>query len=97
MTELKAEQDKIVKLQTYDLSLFIGRSYFINDEAQLYLIFQPLYYTLRKLFLKKLYHENLNGYWLKNLLLLPLLIIVFLHQLTSMEIQIFVYHLKEAA
>ena len=30
--ELKAEQDKIVKLQTYDLSLCIGQSYFVNDE-----------------------------------------------------------------
>ena len=26
--ELKAGQDEIVKLQTYDLSLFIGQSYF---------------------------------------------------------------------
>ena len=36
--ELKTEQDKIVKLQTYDLSFFIGQSYFFNDGAQLYLI-----------------------------------------------------------
>ena len=46
-TELEAEQDKIMKLQTYDLSLFIGQSYFVNDRAQLYLILQPLYYTLK--------------------------------------------------
>ena len=39
--------DKIVNLQTYDLSLFIGQSYFVNDGAQLYLILQPLYYTLK--------------------------------------------------
>ena len=44
--KLKAEQDKIVKLQTYDLSLFIGQSYFTNDGAQLYLIFQPSYKTI---------------------------------------------------
>ena len=44
--ELKAEQDKIVKLQTYDLSIFIGLSYFNNDGAQLYLIFQPIYKTV---------------------------------------------------
>ena len=44
--ELKAEQDKIVKLQTYDLSLFIGQSCFNNDGAQLYLIFQPTYKTI---------------------------------------------------
>ena len=47
--ELKAEQDKLVKLQTYDLSLSIGQSHFVNDEAQLYLILQPLYYTLKRL------------------------------------------------
>ena len=29
--ELKSEENKIVKLQTYDLSLFIGQSYFNND------------------------------------------------------------------
>ena len=32
---LKAEQDKILKLETYDLSLFIGQTYFNNDGAQL--------------------------------------------------------------
>ena len=32
--ELEAEQYKIVKLQISDLSIFIGQSYFINDEAQ---------------------------------------------------------------
>ena len=36
--ELKAEQDKVAKHQTYDLSVFIGQSYFINDGAQLHLI-----------------------------------------------------------
>ena len=41
--ELKTEQDKIVKPQTYELSLFIGQSYFNNDGAKLYLIFQPIY------------------------------------------------------
>ena len=34
-TELNAEQDKIVKLQIYDSSFFIGQSYFVNDGAQL--------------------------------------------------------------
>ena len=33
-TELKAGQDKIVKLETYDLCLFIGQSCFFNDGAQ---------------------------------------------------------------
>ena len=44
--ELKAEQDKIVKLQTYDLSLFVGQSYFNNNGAQHYLIFQPSFKTV---------------------------------------------------
>ena len=47
--ELKKLQDKNEKLQTYDLSLFISQSYFFNDEARLYLIFQRLYYTLKRL------------------------------------------------
>ena len=47
--ELKEKQDKIVKLQTYDLSLFTGQIYFANDGAQPYLIFQILYYTLKRL------------------------------------------------
>ena len=29
--ELKEEQDKFKKLQTFDSSLFIGQSYFFND------------------------------------------------------------------
>ena len=41
--ELKAEEDKKVKSQTYNLIFFIGQSYFNNDRAQLYLIFQPIY------------------------------------------------------
>ena len=81
--ELKAEQDNIVKPQTYDLSLFICQNYCGNDEAQLYLILQPLYYNLKGLgdSLKKLYHGNL---------LLLLMIIVFLHQLNGNKVQSFV-------
>ena len=36
------------KLQTYDSSFFIGQSYFFNDGAEFYLIFQPLCYTLKR-------------------------------------------------
>ena len=39
--ELKGEQVKIAKLQIYDVNLFIGQSYFINDAVKLYLILQP--------------------------------------------------------
>ena len=45
--ELKAEEDKVLKLQTYDSSLFIGQSYVINDGPQNFLIFQPIYKTLK--------------------------------------------------
>ena len=34
------------KLQKFDSSFFIGKSYFNNDGAQLYLIFQPIYKTV---------------------------------------------------
>ena len=47
--ELKSEQDTIVRLQSHDLSLFVSKSYFIIDGAQLYLILQSLYYTLKRL------------------------------------------------
>ena len=37
--ELKAEQVKTEKLQTYDSSLFISQSCFINEGSQFFLIF----------------------------------------------------------
>ena len=40
--ELKAQQDKIVKLQIDDISIFISQSYFDNDESQNYIVFQPI-------------------------------------------------------
>ena len=49
------------KLQTFHSSVFIGQNYFFNDGAQLYLIFQTLYYTLKRLSdAEKLYHGNLK-------------------------------------
>ena len=42
-------EDKIVKLQPYNLSLFIAPNYFVNTGAHLYLKLQPLYYTLKRL------------------------------------------------
>ena len=35
-------------MQTFDLSHFIDQDYFLNDGAQLYLMFQMLCYTLRR-------------------------------------------------
>ena len=37
------------KLKTFGPSLFIGQSFLNNDGAQIYLILQPLYYTLKRL------------------------------------------------
>ena len=42
-------ENEFKNLQTCDSSFFIGQSYFFNNGAQLYLIFQPLYYTLKNL------------------------------------------------
>ena len=41
--ELKAEQDKIIKLEAFDSSYFCGKSHFEDDETQNYLVFQPMY------------------------------------------------------
>ena len=48
-SRLKVDQDTLVKLQRYNLSLFIGLSLFNNDWEQLYLILQPLCYTSKRL------------------------------------------------
>ena len=35
-------ENDLKELKTFDSSLFIGRTYFNNDRAQLFLIFQPI-------------------------------------------------------
>ena len=45
----KIEQLEIVKLQTYDSSLFIGKSDFGNDRSLNSLIFIPTYKTFKML------------------------------------------------
>ena len=66
-TELKSEQGKIVKLQTYDSNLFIGQSHFNDDRAQLYLIFQPIYKTITTFSGLKDTNGNLKYCQMKNL------------------------------
>ena len=39
--KLKAEQDKIVKLQTHDLSYFLGKIFFGDDGSQNMFFYQP--------------------------------------------------------
>ena len=46
--ELKAEQDKIVKSQAIDSSYFRDKSHFEGDDAQSYLVFQPMYRYFKK-------------------------------------------------
>ena len=41
-TELKAEKDKIAKLEAFDSSYFRGKSNFENDGTQNYLVSQPI-------------------------------------------------------
>ena len=41
--ELKAEQDKIIKLQAFDSSYFRGKGHFEDDRIQNYLVFQRMY------------------------------------------------------
>ena len=91
-TELKAEQDsKIVKLQAYDLTLFIGQSYFFSDGASFYLIFSPFYHPSKTL------DETENvASWKYTTPTNPFLTIIFLYQLTVWRFKflfiIFVYN-----
>ena len=47
--ELKAEQDKIIKLQAFHSSYFRGKSHFEADGTQNYLAFQPMYRYFKKI------------------------------------------------
>ena len=47
--ELKAEQRKLLKFQTFNLSYFLGKNFVNNDGTQDYLIFNPLCYILKTL------------------------------------------------
>ena len=48
-TELKAEQDKIVKLQAFDSSYFCGKSHFEDYGMQNYLRYQLAYRYFKKI------------------------------------------------
>ena len=47
--ELKAEQDKIIKLQAFDSSYFWGKSHFEGDGKQNYLAIQSMYRDFKKI------------------------------------------------
>ena len=78
--ELKAEQDKTVKLQTYDISLFSGQSYTVNDGSQNYLVFQAIKKILQLflVFHTQSQNGNLKDCQMENLQLLTQQIKVFL-------------------
>ena len=80
-------QNKIVKLQIYDLSLFIGESYIFIDGAQFYLIVYRLYHNLKPLGnSEKAISCKFKGFSTETLtLLLPLLTIISIHQLKWYE------------
>ena len=46
---MKAEQDKITKLQAFDSSYFRGKSHFRNDDTQNYLVFQSMYRYFKRI------------------------------------------------
>ena len=96
--ELKAEQRKLLKFQTFHLSYFLGKNFVNNDGKQNYLIFNPLCYILKTLSrTEKILSWKSRVYWLKELLLQLLVIIVFPQQLNAMEIQNVIHYLKEDA
>ena len=46
--ELKAEQDKIVKIQVFDSTFLCGKIYFEGDGTENCLVFQPVHRYLKK-------------------------------------------------
>ena len=42
LTEKLLVENELKKLKTFDLSYFIGKSHFEEDDTQNYLVFQPL-------------------------------------------------------
>ena len=47
-TEVKAEQDRLTKLQAFDSSYFRAKSHFEDDGTQNYLVFQSMYKYFNK-------------------------------------------------
>ena len=72
-------ENELKKLQTFDLSYFIGKRHFEEDGTQNYLIFQPLIKYLKLLpILNTFHHGNLKDCLMKLFSLLLQLIIVSL-------------------
>ena len=75
-------ENEFKKLQTFDSSYFRGKSHFDEDEAQNYLIFQPIGRYLKKLLVLGMMNififGNLKVCLIKGLIILLHLIIVLL-------------------
>ena len=58
-----AIENKLKKFKTFDLSYFIGKSYFDEDVAQNYLIFHPIlkYFTLNNKWITKWKSKGLSS------------------------------------
>ena len=79
--ELKAEQDKIVKIQTFDSSYFRRKCHFYNDGMQSYLVFSQSINILKRLLIViKFQRGNLKDCLMRVINFLLHLTIV-LHQL----------------
>ena len=56
-------ENKLKKLQTFDLGYFIGKSHFDEDDTQNYLVFQPIleYFTLKSNWITKWKSKRLSN------------------------------------
>ena len=77
--ELKAEEDKLIKIQTFDLSYFRGKNHFEDDYTQNY--FSQCTNILKRLVILIIFkHGNLKDCLMKVLsLFLHLIIVLVLH------------------
>ena len=76
--ELEAEQDKTTKLEAFDSSYFVSKSYFEDDGTQNYLVFQPMDRYYKKIVNTYCISEWESNCLMKVLKLLLHLIIVLL-------------------
>ena len=72
-------ENELKKLKTFDLGYFVGKSYFEEDGAQNYLVFQSIHKYFKITNKKVSHHGNLRDYLTKLLHLMLCLIIALLH------------------
>ena len=63
LTEKLLVENELKKLKTFDLSYFIGKRHFEEDDTQNYLVFQPLNKHFKIITNTNIFrHGNLKGY-----------------------------------